>query len=100
MPKYLYPGSVYPGYLSGTAYLLRGDMVPTLLQNSLTIPLIHLEDIYVTAILARQSQFFPDDSPFFTYNHLDPRDPCAFRIMVRASHVSVVIYRLSCHLIR
>lgn len=82
MPKYLYPASVYPGYLSGTAYLLRGDLVPTLLENSLTIPLIHLEDIYVTAILARQSHYFPDDSPFFTYDHLDPKDPCAFRIMV------------------
>ncbi|CAL8083370.1 unnamed protein product [Orchesella dallaii] len=93
MPKYLYPSPVYPGYLSGTAYLLRGDMVPTLLENSLTIPLIHLEDIYVTAILARQSQFFPDDSPFFTYNRLNPKDPCPFRYMVTSHQVTPIEMR-------
>jgi len=82
MPKYLYPEKTYPGYLSGTAYVLRSDIIPTLLQNAKTVPLVHLEDIYVTSLIARASKIYPDDSAFFTYNHLLPKDSCAFRFMV------------------
>ncbi|CAG7785347.1 unnamed protein product, partial [Allacma fusca] len=81
MPKYLYPGKVYPGYLSGTGYMIRANIIPTLLHNSQKTPLIHLEDIYVTALLARHSRIYPDDSSFFTYSHIDPKDKCAFRVM-------------------
>jgi len=82
MPKYLYADRVYPGYLSGTAYVLRTDIIPTLIQNSLTTPLIHLEDIYVTGLLARKSKIYPEDSPFFTYNRIEPKDDCPFRVLV------------------
>ena len=85
MPKYLYPGRVYPGYLSGTGYMIRGSIVPTLLRNAQKTPLIHLEDIYVTALLGRQSRIYPDDSSYFTYSHIDPKDKCAFRFMVSAT---------------
>jgi hypothetical protein len=98
MPKYLYSDKTYPGYLSGTAYVMRSDIIPTLLQNSLTTPLLHLEDIYVTGLLARQSQIYPDDSAFFTYNHLLPKDNCAFRFMVRWSQPSK--RRATCHVFK
>jgi len=83
MPKYLYPGNVFPGYLSGTAYLIRSDIISALLQHSLSTPLIHLEDVYVTGILARKIPTDPADSIYFTYGKFMPNNKCPFRLMVR-----------------
>lgn len=82
MPKYLYPGKMYPGYLSGTTYAMHGEIVPTLLRTSVATPLIHLEDIYVTALLARENNIIPEDSVYFTYDRNEPRAICAFKNLV------------------
>lgn len=47
----MYPGRVYPNYLSGTAYVMTPDTVAKLYQAALKIPLFHLEDVYITGML-------------------------------------------------
>jgi beta-1,3-galactosyltransferase 1 len=91
MPKYLYPGRRYPGYLSGTAYLLSGKIIPTLLQNSLSTRLIHIEDIYITGILAKKSNIYPEDSIYFTYLRVDPKNTCLLKQMVRPQFGRIVM---------
>ncbi|XP_021950492.1 beta-1,3-galactosyltransferase 1 isoform X2 [Folsomia candida] len=88
MPKYLYLGKVYPGYLSGTAYVLKSNIIPTLLENTAIVPILHLEDIYITGLLARRSGIYPDDSAFFTYNRIEPKDDCALRFMVNSHQMT------------
>ncbi len=56
-PDYMFNRKVYPNYLSGTAYLMSRSTALTLFEASIQIPLFHLEDIYVTGILAEQVNF-------------------------------------------
>lgn len=82
MPQYLYPGKTYPAYLSGTAYFLTGAIVPRLLETAVGTPLIHMEDIYITGIVARKDGIYPEDSPAFTYLKVSSKDMCVLREMV------------------
>ncbi|XP_067139658.1 beta-1,3-galactosyltransferase 1-like [Centruroides vittatus] len=52
MPVETFPNYFYPDFLAGPAYLFTGDCAPILYEESLkTVPL-HLEDVFVTGILA------------------------------------------------
>lgn len=53
-----YPEEVYPPYCSGTAYLMANGTADSLLEAFANVkpPLIPIEDIYITGILARQSK--------------------------------------------
>nr|CAD7587347.1 unnamed protein product [Timema genevievae] len=82
-PKYMYSGRIYPNYLSGTGYIMSGDTVGRLYRAALTIPLFHLEDVYVTGMVARAAGIRPRDNPSFTYARRR-LDPCLYR------HPSVV----------
>ncbi|XP_031348380.1 beta-1,3-galactosyltransferase 1-like isoform X2 [Photinus pyralis] len=48
MPKDMYSKAIYPNYLSGTAYVMTTDIAVKLFETALTIPLVYLEDVYVT----------------------------------------------------
>lgn len=47
-PMYMYSGKVYPNYLSGTGYVMSMDVAAKLYNASLTTPVFHLEDVYLT----------------------------------------------------
>jgi hypothetical protein len=53
-PDYMFSRKVYPNYLSGTAYLMSRSAALTLFEAAAQVPIFHLEDIYVTGILAEQ----------------------------------------------
>ena len=53
-PDYMFSRKIYPNYLSGTAYLMSRSTALTLFEAAAQIPIFHLEDIYVTGILAEQ----------------------------------------------
>ena len=50
----LYAEDTLPNYLSGTAYLLSGNIIPHLLEAAKHTPLIPLEDVYLTGLVATQ----------------------------------------------
>lgn len=50
-PMYMYDGNIYPNYLSGTGYVMSADVAVKLYNVSLTTPLFHLEDVYLTGEL-------------------------------------------------
>ena len=54
-PRYMFNEKKYPNYLSGTGYLMHRDTAVQLYSVALSTPLFHLEDIYMTGILARCS---------------------------------------------
>ncbi|XP_014678292.1 PREDICTED: beta-1,3-galactosyltransferase 1-like [Priapulus caudatus] len=47
-----FDGDVFPDYLSGTGYVMSGDVPPLLYVASLTTPLLAMEDVYVNGMLA------------------------------------------------
>lgn len=49
-PQYMYGKRVYPNYLSGTGYLMTLDVAKKLFETTLTTPIFHLEDIYITGM--------------------------------------------------
>ncbi|XP_050316093.1 beta-1,3-galactosyltransferase 1-like [Anthonomus grandis grandis] len=53
-PSYLFPNDTYPNYVSGTSYCMSGDVAEKLLNTALTVPVFHLEDVYLTGICAKK----------------------------------------------
>ncbi|KAL1279791.1 hypothetical protein QQF64_014391 [Cirrhinus molitorella] len=53
MPPEVYPGRRYPTFCSGTGYVFSGDVAQRIYVVSLTIPRLHLEDVYVGLCLAK-----------------------------------------------
>ncbi|KAG7188669.1 hypothetical protein KM043_008292 [Ampulex compressa] len=86
-PKYMYSDKTYPNYLSGTGYLMSLDVAHKLYQAALRIPLLHLEDVYVTGLCAKRAKVRPVNHPGFSYV---PRkmDPCIFKNAITAHKVN------------
>ncbi|XP_059356966.1 beta-1,3-galactosyltransferase 2-like [Carassius carassius] len=53
MPREVYPGRRYPTFCSGTGYVFSGDVAQRIYVTSLTIPRLHLEDVYIGKCLAK-----------------------------------------------
>lgn len=69
MPRELYPNPRYPPFCSGTGYVFSGDLAMKIYQVSLTVPYLHLEDVYVGVCLAKL-QIEPTPPPNeFLFNH-------------------------------
>jgi len=66
-PRYMFNEKKYPNYLSGTGYLMHRDTAVQLYSVALSTPLFHLEDIYMTGILARKARIRPIDNIGFSY---------------------------------
>jgi beta-1,3-galactosyltransferase 1 len=67
-PHYMYQGTLYPNYLSGTGYVMSRDVVSRLYHAALKTPLFHLEDVYLTGLCAHAAGLRPRHHPAFTYN--------------------------------
>ncbi|XP_021928730.1 beta-1,3-galactosyltransferase 1-like isoform X2 [Zootermopsis nevadensis] len=77
-PHYMYQGTVYPNYLSGTGYVMSRDVVLRLYQAALKTPLFHLEDVYLTGLCAHAARIRPRHHPSFTYSKRK-LDPCLYK---------------------
>ncbi|XP_055615968.1 uncharacterized protein LOC129762027 [Toxorhynchites rutilus septentrionalis] len=79
-PNYMYSKEYYPNYLSGTAYVMNMDAARLLYRTSLTTPIFHLEDVYLTGIVADRVKLRRYHHPLFFYSYT--KDPCALRGMI------------------
>ncbi|XP_062620645.1 beta-1,3-galactosyltransferase 1-like [Saccostrea cucullata] len=48
--KKQYPKDKYPPYISGTAYVITGDIITTLYNATKYLPSLFIEDVYITGI--------------------------------------------------
>lgn len=48
LPRYLYDNDFYPDYVAGAGYVMSIDVATKLYAAALAIPLIHLDDVYLT----------------------------------------------------
>jgi beta-1,3-galactosyltransferase 1 len=79
-PSYMYNNEFYPNYLSGTAYLMSIDVAEKLFRSSLETPLFHLEDVFITGIVADHVKIKRKAHPLFYY--ATTKDRCAMRGMI------------------
>jgi len=79
-PHYMYSGETYPDYLSGTAYIFSFETAKRLYNGSLTTPLFHLEDVFLTGFVADKIKLKRTHHPLFFYLH--NKDQCTLRGML------------------
>lgn len=79
-PNYMYSKEFYPNYLSGTAYVMNIATVKRLYRASLTTPIFHLEDVYLTGIVADRLKLRRQYHPLFYYSYT--KDLCSLRGMI------------------
>lgn len=76
----MYNKEFYPDYLSGTAYLMNLNAAKLLYRTSLTTPIFHLEDVYLTGIVADRTKLRRYHHPLFFYSTI--KDLCSLRGMI------------------
>ena len=86
-PSYMFSQSVYPNYLSGTAYFMSRRTADALLSIAETVPLFHLEDIYITGMLSQAAKIRPKDHLGFSYLKRK-LDPCLYSQIVSSHHLN------------
>lgn len=66
-PHNVFSEQQYPQYMSGTSYVISGDIVPRLYEVSLTVPFFWLEDVYITGLCRRKIRANAVNDFGFTY---------------------------------
>lgn len=55
VPFWMYPQETFPHFVNGPAYLMTGNIVGEVFKKALETPLITLEDVFVTGIVAHSA---------------------------------------------
>lgn len=79
-PNYMYNGEFYPNHLSGTAYLMSEPAARKLYEACLSTPIFHLEDVYVTGIVASKIELRRTNHPLFSTDNI--KDSCSLRGLI------------------
>ncbi|KAF7235133.1 Beta-1,3-galactosyltransferase 4 [Varanus komodoensis] len=85
VPAALYPESAFPPYCSGTAYVLSGDAVPSILSAARLEPLVPLEDVFV-GLCARRAGITPQHLSRMSGGAHVPPDPCCYQEVLFSVH--------------
>lgn len=80
LPPSLYSAELFPEYLGGPVYIIRGDIVSQMYERSFEIPLINLEDVYYTFLIAKESLNYnlTHERSIQTYNSWRRNDICSY----------------------
>lgn len=84
--KSMFPGWIFPDFLSGTAYVMSMGSARRLYEECLSTPMFHLEDVYLTGIVAEKINLKRRHHSLFFYLSFD--DLCSLRGMLTQHHIS------------
>ena len=84
----LFKDKTYPNYLSGSAYVISGDVIIDLYSAATTQKPFWLEDIFITGILAADNDIRLLHNPKFTYRRPKMPHPCFYKSVVTAHELS------------
>jgi hypothetical protein len=79
-----YPGATYPGFCTGTAYLMTTKTAQAVFTISPHVPFFHLEDVYVALCMKRLGYKLVNVPGF--HNMKADYDPCRYKSEVITSH--------------
>ena len=74
-----YPFAIYPDYLSGPAYVVPVALTRQLYEASKYIPVITIEDVYLTGIMSRVLNLTLYHVPNFAYTNTQPIQACSLK---------------------
>ena len=80
-PSPIYSEQMYPKYISGTAYIISGDLLPDLFKVALQSDLFLWEDIFITGICAKKLDAKHIFNAKFGFKKRIS-DPCLFRMLI------------------
>ena len=80
-PPSKYNKFMYPTYISGTAYVISGDLVHDLYCATARTELFWLEDVYITGMCAKTVDATHIFNGKFSYKQRPP-DPCLYRVII------------------
>ena len=80
-PNSIYSEQMYPKYISGTAYIISGDLLSDLFKVALKSDLFLWEDIFITGICAKKLDAKHIFNAKFGFKKRIS-DPCLFRMLI------------------
>lgn len=86
-PKYMYAKQHYPNYLSGTAYLMSQSITTKLYEVALKTSVFHMEDVFITGILAQSVGIQPEDNMGFSWKKRKAT-PCLYTQIISSHHLA------------
>ncbi|NXC03390.1 B3GT2 galactosyltransferase, partial [Orthonyx spaldingii] len=87
MSREEFPGDRYHPFCSGTGYVFSGDLAAKIVNASLTIKSLHLEDVYVGFCLnANRVEIVPPRHSLFNL-HKVPFSPCVYNKIITSHHI-------------
>ncbi len=86
-PKSVYSHDRYPNYISGTAYVVSGDLIHDLYIATLKTDIFIWEDVYITGICAKQVNATHIFNAKFGYKKRI-LDPCLFQLLITGHHMN------------
>ena len=86
-PESVYKKQTYPSYISGTGYVVSGDLIHHLYTIALQTPIFWLEDIYITGICAHNIEASFIFNGKFGYLKRD-FDPCVYKDIITGHELS------------
>ena len=91
-PSSVYPDNHYPTYVSGTAYVISGDLVSDLHDAAGSVNAFWIEDVFITGICADKVKAKLIFNSKFGYKKR-PLSPCLFRIVITAHRMKTAELR-------
>ena len=99
-PRELYPAETYPNYMSGTAYVISGDVLHDINVAVRRTKFFWLEDVYITGMCAKRTSVTLINSQKFS-NSDSLLNPCFLRFLIsrhgmtpdRLRHAWQILYR-------
>jgi beta-1,3-galactosyltransferase 1 len=90
LPHWLYEGTIFPMFASGTGYVMTQEAVCEVFSNALDTPLLPLEDVFLTGVVATKNLGIPlineprfhNDRPLF-FEH-----PCLYYHLLTVHQVT------------
>ncbi|XP_058664056.1 beta-1,3-galactosyltransferase 2-like [Ammospiza caudacuta] len=82
-----FPENKYHPFCSGTGYVFSGDLAAKIVDASLMIKFIHLEDVYIGFCLnAKGVEIAPSPKSLFNI-HKVPFSPCVYNELITSHHI-------------
>ena len=86
-PPEEYNKTMYPTYVSGSAYVISGDAITDLYAASLKHELFWLEDVFITGFCAKMADLKHIYNGKFGYKRR-PLSPCLFKLIITSHRVT------------
>lgn len=75
-PDYMYSDKFYPRFLNGYFYVMTSDTANALYEESFQIPIFHLEDVFITGIVANKLGIERKSNSLFFWDY-DQENMCS-----------------------